>query len=324
MRRQASPPYRASDSAPAVIWHRAGGRPLQLDLTPGRAITIGRDPANVLAIDAPLVSKAHAAIRLEGGDYIIEDLGSSNGTLLNGHPIAVSVLAPGDRIEIGGERIEFIDRERRPLARPAAAPSPQRTKLLRLGLAGAVAMVVMIVVMRLFVFPSRPVSASASPSMAGDLFPVAASAAAQAPTPTGGVALPQVGTSGQAGTEAPIVTSALERAQQAGVRAADALVDEAGVQQKARHYLEAVQLLTAVLARDPRHVDAAALLAEATAARDLALRTYVAEAERAFGQLRYGEAERAWDAASALTQPEDPRHAAAQAGAARARALMKR
>jgi pSer/pThr/pTyr-binding forkhead associated (FHA) protein len=53
-------------------------------------------------------SRRHAAVRFEDGDFRLRDLGSTNGTFLNGEPLgAERVLEPGDRIEIGGAIVTF-------------------------------------------------------------------------------------------------------------------------------------------------------------------------------------------------------------------------
>ena len=65
-------------------------------------IIIGRDPAVDLVISAPGVSRRHARITLQGSGYLIEDLGSSNGTFLNSQPVTAPVpLNSGDQIGLG-------------------------------------------------------------------------------------------------------------------------------------------------------------------------------------------------------------------------------
>src|SRR3954451_10744754 len=68
-------------------------------LEPGA--TIGREGCDVNLMD-PEVSRHHAAIRDQGGSLAIEDLGSTNGTFVNGTRItAVTVLKPGDEVRLG-------------------------------------------------------------------------------------------------------------------------------------------------------------------------------------------------------------------------------
>ena len=67
-------------------------------------ITIGRVPDNTLQIDDASVSSHHAVLRLRGADYILTDIGSTNGTRLNGvdiEPDEEHALKPGDTIRFG-------------------------------------------------------------------------------------------------------------------------------------------------------------------------------------------------------------------------------
>ena len=69
---------------------------------PVRVLMIGRDPDNNIAIDAPIVSRRHARLILDSGRARIEDLGSSNGTYVDGKRVRGAVaVRPGDRIGLG-------------------------------------------------------------------------------------------------------------------------------------------------------------------------------------------------------------------------------
>ncbi|MGO9270455.1 MAG: FHA domain-containing protein [Terriglobia bacterium] len=70
-------------------------------------ITIGRDPTNDLHINHPLVSKRHAEIVREGGKTTIVDLGSTNGTFVNGLKVKRHELHEMDRIVIGPSELRF-------------------------------------------------------------------------------------------------------------------------------------------------------------------------------------------------------------------------
>jgi ABC-2 type transport system ATP-binding protein len=77
----------------------------------GDELLIGRDAGMDGSFGGdPELSRRHARIvRLAEGGLVIEDLGSTNGTFLNGWKIPVpQFLAPGDRIEVGGTMIEFV------------------------------------------------------------------------------------------------------------------------------------------------------------------------------------------------------------------------
>src|SRR6266481_763312 len=64
-------------------------------------ITIGRSARNDLCIPDPFASRVHAEVRREGDGYLLQDLGSANGTLYNGSNVeGVVPLTPGGRIQI--------------------------------------------------------------------------------------------------------------------------------------------------------------------------------------------------------------------------------
>ena len=73
-------------------------------------ITIGRSARNDLCIPDPFASRVHAEVRHEGDEYVLQDLGSANGTLYNGSVVEVPIhLTRGGRIQIGETEIFFND-----------------------------------------------------------------------------------------------------------------------------------------------------------------------------------------------------------------------
>ena len=91
------------------------------DLTEA-SITIGRVPDNVLQIEHVSVSSHHATLTLgEDGDYILRDIGSTNGTQLNGKEIAADEdhkLQDGDKMVFGSVATSYVSEnpaEARPL-----------------------------------------------------------------------------------------------------------------------------------------------------------------------------------------------------------------
>lgn len=89
-------------------------------------VVVGRDAGADLVLDDPGISRRHLSVRLEGGAIVAEDLGSSNGTLVNGRPISGAVrLNEGDRIQLGGTVISAHGRGAAPNA-PQPAPVPRR------------------------------------------------------------------------------------------------------------------------------------------------------------------------------------------------------
>jgi hypothetical protein len=87
----------------------------QSSLQPGEvlrlrpATAMGRDSGNTVVIDDPHVSAKHAELRYERGQWWLRDLGSSNGTVLNGEPVrAVVGVRAGDVIQCAGVRFRLI------------------------------------------------------------------------------------------------------------------------------------------------------------------------------------------------------------------------
>lgn len=72
------------------------------------SLTIGREEGVDIHVDNPSVSRQHAEIRQEGGSWIVEDLGSSNGTYVNGRKIeGGEVIRSGDEIGFGKFSLVF-------------------------------------------------------------------------------------------------------------------------------------------------------------------------------------------------------------------------
>src|SRR5437868_5657090 len=82
-------------------------------------LTIGRRADIGLMIDDPSVSRRHAQIVVRGDAYCLSDLGSSNGTLLNGAPVTDGApLSDGDVLQFGDAEVTFRLRSSVPPARP--------------------------------------------------------------------------------------------------------------------------------------------------------------------------------------------------------------
>ncbi|MEV4654801.1 FHA domain-containing protein [Micromonospora sp. NPDC049301] len=92
------------------------------------ALTIGRAPTNELPIHSNLVSRLHALVERFPSGWSIRDLGSTNGTTVNGSPLRpAQILRDRDRVEIGPARLVFHAPAEHPGTRtlnvePAPAP----------------------------------------------------------------------------------------------------------------------------------------------------------------------------------------------------------
>jgi pSer/pThr/pTyr-binding forkhead associated (FHA) protein len=71
------------------------------------ALRVGRSPDNDLILRDPATSGHHARLERRGSQFFIVDLGSTNGTLVNGEPVQEKELKHGDRITIGQNAVKF-------------------------------------------------------------------------------------------------------------------------------------------------------------------------------------------------------------------------
>ena len=91
---------------PGWILRSDGEAPIILRLTPGSVKTVGRTARADFILDAALVSRLHCKLKVEkSNQLVVEDLGSTNGTQVNGIRVDRAVLKPGDVVTIG--RVEL-------------------------------------------------------------------------------------------------------------------------------------------------------------------------------------------------------------------------
>ena len=80
---------------------RSGPTPGAAFTLEGDQLTIGRDATNEIVINDAEISRRHARLTFQGGKYVLEDLGSTNGTFVNGQRLA------GPRVLKAGEVVSF-------------------------------------------------------------------------------------------------------------------------------------------------------------------------------------------------------------------------
>ena len=69
---------------------------------------LGRDVNNAIVIDDPFASTDHAVLTYRGRSWYLEDLGSTNGSFINGHRVnGVSTIGFGDELQIGQVRMRL-------------------------------------------------------------------------------------------------------------------------------------------------------------------------------------------------------------------------
>ena len=89
---------------------RSGPTPGVIFPLEGDQLTIGRDSSNAVAINDGEVSRRHARLSFQGGKYVVEDLGSTNGTSVNGQRLSgPAVLKPGDVVALGEQIVLMYD-----------------------------------------------------------------------------------------------------------------------------------------------------------------------------------------------------------------------
>jgi len=91
---------------PGWMLQSVGETPITFRLPTGSVKTVGRTARADFILDAALVSRIHCRLTADKSDQlVVEDLGSTNGTKVNGQIVTRQVLKPGDVLTIG--RVEF-------------------------------------------------------------------------------------------------------------------------------------------------------------------------------------------------------------------------
>lgn len=111
---------------PRLIVIRGVDEGKQFELT-GPSVTVGRHSTNAVPLHDTQVSRRHLEVRAVPHGYELRDLGSGNGTLLNGQPVQVAPLRSGDTVTVGQSVLMFtVGRNEFP------APGDELTERVRL------------------------------------------------------------------------------------------------------------------------------------------------------------------------------------------------
>src|SRR5215470_14985100 len=110
-----------------LLFRDSQGREGTVELSPTETVYVGRGLECAVRTDDGMVSRRHSQIRMEGGRFVVEDLGSANGTLLNNIRVQKQALGHADIIQFGSLMIRFIDEGavnvvRQPVQAMAAPP----------------------------------------------------------------------------------------------------------------------------------------------------------------------------------------------------------
>ena len=115
--------YRGPDVARLFLEYHGDRREIKIN----GPVTVGRSKSATISIDDLMLSREHARIYLDGGRHVVSDLGSKNGTYLNGALLRQpESLKTGDRIKIGPASLTFylLDSGRTsPVTAQAPAPA---------------------------------------------------------------------------------------------------------------------------------------------------------------------------------------------------------
>lgn len=102
----AEQPKRARKQPRELVVHPPNGRPEVVPLSESR-VTLGRAVGATVVVDDVYVSDEHAEVVPEDGGWAVRDLGSTNGTFLNGAKVTQpTFLSSGDQLRLGKTRVE--------------------------------------------------------------------------------------------------------------------------------------------------------------------------------------------------------------------------
>ena len=87
----------------------ASAQPSRIYLRTEGTLIVGRTEDNDLAIDHPQVSRHHARFERVAARWTVTDLGSTNGTYVNGQRVATAALSIGDVVDLGASRLVLLD-----------------------------------------------------------------------------------------------------------------------------------------------------------------------------------------------------------------------
>ncbi len=117
----------------SVVFYLEDGSTIVTSLDDAEVVTIGRHPDSNVHLDCPSVSGHHATFKRREDGFYVNDIGSSNGTRLNGAEIEEALLKDGDRIAFGDIQAVFYAGEPPPVNEvkiPAVAvPPPDAPKV---------------------------------------------------------------------------------------------------------------------------------------------------------------------------------------------------
>ncbi len=106
---QALPPEQLAEGAgyAALLTFETGPFAGRIVALPSQMVSVGRAPDNDVVVGDPATSGHHGRIEVRAGSFWISDLGSTNGTMVNGEPVIEKQLSDGDLIAVGQNTMRF-------------------------------------------------------------------------------------------------------------------------------------------------------------------------------------------------------------------------
>lgn len=102
-------PHDELEPGQALLLVKRGPNAGSTFLVQAESATVGRSPDSVVFLDDVTVSRAHAVLeRREGDAWFVRDVGSLNGTYVNGEQVDETTLATGDEVQIGRFKLTFF------------------------------------------------------------------------------------------------------------------------------------------------------------------------------------------------------------------------
>ena len=92
---------------PKLVVNPSSPNRREISLSPGAALTIGRDPTNDIVLPDAMVSRRHAVVEPRAGLFYLRDCHSANGSVVNGERVSERGLRDGDVVAIGTARLVY-------------------------------------------------------------------------------------------------------------------------------------------------------------------------------------------------------------------------
>ncbi len=101
-------PHDELEPGQALLLVKRGPNAGSTFLIEGPSTSLGRHPESDIFLDDVTVSRKHAEVRRQGQEFFVHDLGSLNGTYVNGERVDVTKLASGDEVQVGKFKLVFF------------------------------------------------------------------------------------------------------------------------------------------------------------------------------------------------------------------------